>query len=407
MSLTATISRTESSPAGRPFSRTTGPEPMVIPFGAPPAFPVSEALLNLGDEHLLDHLMSNPDIEEVCFNGETAPLFVQHRLLGARTVHGRMRDVAARSFIGAIARANGSDVGSRQYAGTLWLGTTWRIEVVLPPLVPKHPTFVLRRASPRSRSLAELVVDGTLTEEAAMHLWCAADGLGGGGRPANVLVVGPRGSGKTTMLDTLLQLVPESERVATVEPSPSLSCEHPNRVRLIGGHGPTPLELVTNALRQRPDRIIIDDVRGKEADALITAMATGHPGSMGSFSAPDAAMGTRELSLEPANVAPERLAVIDLLVVMGRDGVARHGRRYVQGLVEVGRATREGLQLSPLFQWNPRDQKLESTGIPSAWLKLAANYRGMDGDALDRFRTRRMAELREAVAMASHGAMVV
>ncbi|MBT8249770.1 MAG: Flp pilus assembly complex ATPase component TadA [Acidimicrobiia bacterium] len=167
-----------------------------------------------------------------------------------------------------------------------------RLHATLPPISIDGPAFALRRFVPKARTLLELEARGALDHQASGYL---ADAVR---NRRNIVVTGGTGSGKTTLLNVLSGEIPSSQRTITVEDSAELSL-HGHILRLEsrpanaeGAGQVTVQQLVRNALRLRPDRIIVGEVRGPEALDMISAMNTGHDGSMSTVHAngPDEAL---------------------------------------------------------------------------------------------------------------------
>jgi pilus assembly protein CpaF len=156
-----------------------------------------------------------------------------------------------------------------------------RIHVVLPPVAPEGPLVSIRRFPPHPLSIADLLRHGMLGEKHAEMLTAAV------AHRLTIAISGGTGTGKTTLLNALLGCVGEEERVVIIEETAELQpiCRHTvslvARPRNHEGHGEVDVEsLVKAALRMRPDRIVVGEVRGPEALAALAAMSTGHPGSM-------------------------------------------------------------------------------------------------------------------------------
>ena len=156
-----------------------------------------------------------------------------------------------------------------------------RLHVALPPVAPNGPVLSIRRLPRRRWSLDRLIAAGLLPNEEAEVLKSYVIAR------KTMVISGGTGTGKTTLLNALLGLVPSSERVVTIEETPELdpACEH--RVALVArppnetGVGGVDLsDLLRAALRMRPDRIVVGEVRGAEASVALSAMSTGHPGSL-------------------------------------------------------------------------------------------------------------------------------
>ncbi|HLL74127.1 MAG TPA: CpaF family protein, partial [Pyrinomonadaceae bacterium] len=156
-----------------------------------------------------------------------------------------------------------------------------RVNAIIPPLALDGPVLSIRRFGSDPLRMAKLIEYDALTKEMAeMFEMCVQARL-------NVLISGGTGAGKTTLLNALSAYIPETQRIVTIEDSAELQLQQPHVVRLetrppnIEGRGEvTQRDLVKNALRMRPDRIVIGEVRGGEAIDMLQAMNTGHDGSL-------------------------------------------------------------------------------------------------------------------------------
>ncbi|HEX2294034.1 MAG TPA: ATPase, T2SS/T4P/T4SS family [Actinomycetota bacterium] len=202
-----------------------------------------------------------------------------------------------------------------------------RIHVVLPPIAPRGPLVSIRRFPQVRFTLDDLVARGMLPASEAVRLAGLVE------RRESIVVSGPTGSGKTTLLNALLSLVPEGERVVTIEETPelgpfashvvSLAARPPN---VEGAGGVDLAALVRASLRMRPDRIVVGEVRGAEAAAALAAMATGHEGSMLTLHARSAAEAPQRLAAL-AGSGPE---AVEKAVGAFVHVVRRGGRRRVE-----------------------------------------------------------------------------
>jgi pilus assembly protein CpaF len=156
-----------------------------------------------------------------------------------------------------------------------------RVNVIIPPLVPRSPTLTIRKFRPDKYTITDLVGNGTLTQQAAEFLrYCIQLRF-------NIVVSGGSGTGKTTLLNTLSSYIPEWERIITIESPLELKLQQRHVIacearppNIEGRNEVTQRDLLRNALRMRPDRIIIGEVRGPEAFDMMQAMNTGHEGSL-------------------------------------------------------------------------------------------------------------------------------
>jgi pilus assembly protein CpaF len=220
-----------------------------------------------------------------------------------------------------------------------------RVNVVVPPLAVDGPCLTIRRFRPHGFSLDDLVGNATLPAEVAEFL---ADCVRA---RASILVSGGTGSGKTTTLGALSGAIPGGERIVTVEDAAELRLRQPHVVRLearppnVEGRGEVTIRaLVRNALRMRPDRIVVGEVRGGEALDMLSALTTGHEGSLTTVHASSAAEALRrvevlalmaDVGLPHAAIREQVAAAIELVVHQRRTA---DGRREVACVAEVVRA---------------------------------------------------------------------
>ena len=156
-----------------------------------------------------------------------------------------------------------------------------RVNAIIPPLALDGPALTVRKFAKHAFDVDDLIRIGTLSPELAEFLEAAC------GARLNVLVSGGTGTGKTTLLNVLSSMIPDDDRIVTIEDAAELQLKQSHIVRLetrppnIEGRGEVPQrDLVRNTLRMRPDRIIVGEVRGGEALDMLQAMNTGHDGSL-------------------------------------------------------------------------------------------------------------------------------
>ena len=170
-----------------------------------------------------------------------------------------------------------------------------RLAAVIPPVVRPAPAMVIRKFSSRKFTVEDLIDRGTLTLELAAYL---AEQIEGG---KTILISGGTGTGKTTLLNILAQSIPSSERIVIIEDTTELSIQKPNvlavECQTDTYKSPVSFEdLLKNALRWRPDRIILGEVRGTEARTLLDSFNTGHAGSLATIHANSATKALRRFA---------------------------------------------------------------------------------------------------------------
>jgi pilus assembly protein CpaF len=237
------------------------------------------------------------------------------------------------------------------------LSTGERVNVIIPPLSLNGPTLTIRRF-PRPFRLPELVERGSIDELTVMLLSaCVRARL-------SVIVSGGTGTGKTTLLNALSALVPARERIVTVEDSAELSLQQEHVVRLesrpanVEGSGAVTIrDLVRNALRMRPDRIVVGEVRGGEALDMLQAMNTGHEGSLSTVHANSAldAMGRletlasmSELNLPVDTIRDQINSAVDVVVQLAR---GMDGTRRVVDVAALVSRRRDPYELVPMMRF--------------------------------------------------------
>ena len=293
---------------------------------------------------VLGFILLDENVEEVAVNGPK-DVFVYHKKQGfvrADVSFPTKADIL--EIIDQIAHIHGKVLDERHPFLDATLPDGSRVNATIPPATPESPTITIRKFSKHKLSILDLIRYGTLTTEAAAYLWIAVEGL----RlyPLNILVIGGTASGKTTTLNALLAFVPADQRIITVEDTREIYVPHQNRVHMISYDGITMNDLLINALRMRPDRIIVGEVRGSEAITLFQAMDVGHRGTMGTLHANNAIEAKERLIHDPMNVPESMLPLVNLYVVMKR---FPDGSRKVTEIVESVRGG-EGIAYGPIFK---------------------------------------------------------
>jgi pilus assembly protein CpaF len=233
-----------------------------------------------------------------------------------------------------------------------------RVNVIIPPLSLSGPLMTIRKFSKRRLDLDEMVRLGTLSPEAAEFLRCAITA------ELNVLISGGTGTGKTTLLNALSGAIPDTDRVVTIEDAAELKLNQRHVLRLearpknVEGEGEIEIrELVRNALRMRPDRIIVGEVRGAEALDMLQAMNTGHEGSLTTVHANsprDSLSRVETMVLMAGYDLPVRAirqqiaAALDVIVHLNR---LEDGSRRVTAITEVQRMESDMITLQDIYEF--------------------------------------------------------
>ena len=291
----------------------------------------------------LEPLLADPAVDEVMVNGPGV-VWVERAGCVERTEARFEGEAELMHAIERVLAPLGRRVDEAQPLCDARLPDGSRVNVVIPPLSLVGPCLTIRRFRRRGFSLDELVAGGTLPGEVAGFLARCVRAR------ASILVSGGTGSGKTTTLNTLSGAIPEGERIVTIEDAAELKLRQAHVVRLearpanLEGRGEVSIrELVRNALRMRPDRIVVGEVRGGEALDMLMALNTGHDGSLTTVHAnsPEDALRRVEtlalmagVGLPHAAVRDQVAGALDLVVHQAR---AADGRRRIEAVAEVVR----------------------------------------------------------------------
>jgi pilus assembly protein CpaF len=250
-----------------------------------------------------------------------------------------------------------------------------RVNAIIPPLSLRGPTLTIRKFSRDPYTMDDLIEFGSLTAKSAHFLSACVRGK------LNVLIAGGTGTGKTTLLNAMSAFVPGDERIVTIEDAAELQLQQEHVITLesrpanIEGQGEIRIrELVRNALRMRPDRIIVGEVRGAETLDMLQAMNTGHEGSLTTIHAnsPRDALSRLETLVMTAGVELPHRAIreqissaFDLLVQIQR---LVDGSRRVTHVTEVLRMESDVITLQDIFLAKPPDEDSVAGGAPARLL---------------------------------------
>ncbi len=341
--------RRAEAAAGRDLAPLTDAVDGIVSTGAAVLEPATRELLRelilreavgLGP---LEELLADPEVEEVMVNGHER-VYVERAGSLERTDVAFASEQALRDAIERILAPLGRRVDELSPMVDARLADGSRVNVIIPPLAVDGPSISIRRFSAARPGPAELVELGTLTPGLRDELGAAVEAR------RSILISGGTGSGKTTLLNALSAFIAPRERVVTIEDAAELQLRQPHVIRLesrpanVEGRGLVEIrDLLRNALRMRPDRIVIGEVRGAEALDLLMALNTGHQGALSTVhaNAPDDALRRVEtlalmagVGLPHASIREQLGRGIDLVCHLAR---LRDGMRRV---VEVGEVVR-------------------------------------------------------------------
>ncbi len=320
---------------------------------------VLDEMLGLG---ALEPLLADDSITEIMVNGPEQ-VFVERAGRVARAPVFFSSEAALRGVIERIVAPLGRRIDEASPMVDARLPDGSRVNVVIPPLAISGAALTIRRFGRRRLAAHDLVELGSLDTRMLRFLRACID------HRRNIVVSGGTGSGKTSLLNVLSTLIRRDERIVTIEDAAELSLDHPNRVALearprnVEGRGEVTIrDLVRNALRMRPDRIVVGECRGGEALDMLQAMNTGHDGSLTTVHAnsPRDALSRLEvmtlmsgLDLPLAAIREQLASAVHVIVQQQR--FANGARRIVE-IAEVVGMESGRIQMQPLFRYvAPRD----------------------------------------------------
>lgn len=317
---------------------------------------------------ILEDLVEDPEITEIMVNGPDQIFVEKEGRVSKAPLAFDNGDHLLRMIHRCFGRAN-RNISEQKPLGALRFEDGSRLQAVLPPASPDGPALSLRRFRNFRPQLKELVQRDSLTPELASFLSVAVK------QRKNIFVSGGTGSGKTSFLNALSGAIPKDSRVITIEDTAELDLQGvPNLLRLEAreagpdGKGALSLEtLIRAALRLRPDRIIVGEVRGEEAYAMIEAMRSGHPGSMssGHANSPEDMLDRLALllllRLDLPWVAVRRMLYSSLDYIVHLERLSS-GKRQVHSVVAPQVRSETDCLLIPLFTRDERGRLVRVDG---------------------------------------------
>lgn len=343
---------------------------------------VSDEMLGLGP---LEELIADPEITEIMVNGKDR-IYVERR----GKLHRHPKTFSSNQQVYALIEKIIAPLGRRIDESTPMVDARLkdgsRVNAIIPPLSITGPIVTIRKFSTELLSVNDLIKTDSLTKEMAQFLKAAV------ACKCNILVSGGTGTGKTTLLNILSGFIPENERIITIEDTAELRLAQEHLVRLeakpqnIEGRGEISIrDLVRNALRMRPDRIIVGESRGGEALDMLQAMNTGHEGSMTTVHANSCMSSISRLEVMvlmagidlPSHAIREQIiSALHLIIQLGR---LADGQRKVMRIAEITGNNDHLPVLQDIFIFDGNSEKFKAKGyIPQFLREIPEKRRGID-----------------------------
>jgi len=335
-----------------------------------------QEMLGLGN---IEFLLNDDLIEEICVNSSQTPVWVYHRHYGwiksnlfIDTEH------QIWNYSSSIARRVGRQINTQSPFLDAYLPTGDRVNATLIPISAFGNTITIRKFARKPWTITDYMKSNTINSEVAALLWLAIQ------YESNVIISGGTGAGKTSLLNVLCAFTPQNNRIVSIEQTREITLPKylqwvPMAVRQAtseGKGGIDMLDLMVNSLRQRPDRIIVGEIRrAEEAQVLFEAMHTGHA-VYATLHAETASETLRRLINPPISIPAVMMESFHLVVTMYRD--RRSGIRRIYEVAELLPTEREGMKPNVLYRWRASRDKIMENEKSVRLLETIRTYSNMD-----------------------------
>jgi len=333
----------------------------------------------------IEALMKDSQIEDISCDGNNIPLFLYHRIYCNIKTNIAFESDALNSLAIALAQRSGKHIstGSPMVDATLPDGS--RLQLTLGSEVTTRGTsFTIRKFREDPYSPVELMENGTFNAESLAYLWLAIE------NNKSLLFVGGTASGKTTSLNAVSLLIPPVAKVVSIEDTREITLYHDNWIASVtrdgsaeGGNAIKMFDLLKSALRQRPEFILVGEVRGPEAQTLFQAMNTGHT-TFSTMHAGSVDAAIHRLESEPLNVPRNMIQALNILCVQELLYRGTERVRRVQEIVEIAGIdpATGNLRVNNVFVYDPVHDMFSFTGRSQVYAEITEK-RGWTRDQLE------------------------
>jgi flagellar protein FlaI len=336
----------------------------------------------LSRDHLafgkMDAMMKDPLIEDISCNGPQIPIYIWHRTY--ESIPSNLQfdsDQELDSYIIRLAYKAKRMISVANPLLDASLPDGSRVQLTYSKYVTrKGSTYTIRKFKADPLTVVDLINYGTISPEMAALLWFVVE------NKCSIFVCGGVASGKTTMLNCLSSFIAPDSKIVTIEDTPEVQLYHKNWIRAVtrpstGSSEEISLfDLLKASMRQRPDYILVGEIRGEEAYTLFQAMSTGHLG-LATLHAESVDAALRRLQTAPMNIPRMMVAGLNMVIIMARREIEGNPVRKVIECSEVKGVKSNGeIDVSTLFEWSAKGN-LWHLFTESYYLQKAANMRGI------------------------------
>jgi flagellar protein FlaI len=334
---------------------------------------------------VMDPLVEDPYIEDISCSG-VGPLYIEHKIFGGLKASIEFSDSEELDqYVIQLSEKIGRPVTIREPIVDSTLPDGSRINIVYGGDVSRRGSnFTIRKFSATPLSILDLIKFGTLTYEMAAYIsLMLSEGM-------NTFVSGETASGKTTILNAISTFIPPNAKIVSIEDTPELQVPHQNWIREVvrgGGENSasvTMFDLLVAALRQRPEEIVIGEIRGAEGAIAFQAMQTGHA-CMATFHAASVEKLIQRLTGNPINVPKTYVDNLNMVVIMSAvrlpDGSPGRRCLSISEIIEYDPES-NSFGFIEVFKWNPATDEFEFPGYMNTYLleQVVASKRGLPPD---------------------------
>ena len=327
---------------------------------------------------LIDALMHDVNIEDVSCSGTDKPIYVWHRKYDSIPTNVQfLSEEKLNSFVSRIVFRAGKHISSAFPITDLALQGNHRLSVLYQKEVtPKGTSFTIRKFREDPYTMIDLIGFGTIDLQIAAYLWMLVEAK------MSFIIIGPTGSGKTTILNAITGLANPNYKIFSVEDVAEININHENWFTLVsrsgfglGGEGEIGLhDLIKAGLRHRPDYVIVGEIRGSEAYVMFQAMATGH-GGLCTMHADSLESAIKRLQQKPMDIPAGYISLMNCAIVIKRvKESAGHGGRRAISVSEVISDTSS----HTAFSWAPKEDYFRSYLQDSKLFQQMAESTGRD-----------------------------
>jgi archaeal flagellar protein FlaI len=331
----------------------------------------------------IDPLMRDPNIEDISCDGSGLPIFLYHRKYGSVKSNIQFNDeVELSAFVVKLAQKCGKHISIAEPMLDATMPDGSRIQMTLSKAVTTHgSTFTIRKFRSDPITATDLILFKTMSPEMVAYMWLAVE------NGVNALIAGGTASGKTSTLNALSLFIPRESKIVSIEETREINLPHPNWIPGVvrSGFGEVIndklageidlYDLMKAALRQRPEYILVGEIRGKEAYVLFQAMATGHT-TYSTVHADSTSSLIHRLEGKPIDIPRVMLQSLDIVTIqvqaqMGDQRVRRC--KQIVEIVDIDPMTKEILT-NEVFRWDPLDDQFYYSGKSYVLERIRGQY---------------------------------